>query len=330
MPRISQPFYASNAFPVQGVAERVQRDAAARIIPRLSSGHARSTVPRSSSTMEQYTRLLNQRMAAQNSYRVAFGSLPQNELVKRRLRDAGLGTLRLAIQIASDLEQRLMKAAVDEVNPGYRYIQQGRPASKRSARYAQPSTPQRKNGRREIPMIMQVRPNACGDACMQMVLAYFRKSHMRQGTNDRLFFRGLSPKDIEKALQEKELLATKLMPLKKKEWQLWEIKDHTRTFGPLIAVGQFHFVVIAGVEGNSVLINDPLLGRREMTIEQLNKWIFHDERCPVLGFSQPRPASGNVRRQAASPVQSFSSPAAPGVADQAMVSALRAIYKRLL
>jgi predicted double-glycine peptidase len=296
-------------------------------VPKPDDTQGKSTSAPSPSTVEQKIRLEFERQEAENSYHVSNSPqaklLSGEELMKsRHRRDGSLGKLGSAMQKASDHNRLRREFANNEGGP--EGLVQGRRALEISREEAQSWTPQHNARRREIPLIWQARPNACGDSCMQMVLAYFNKYHTNEGTNDRPFYQGLMVDEIESKLEDRALLVARLKPSQGGKWTLKEISEFTEMYGPLIAIGHGHAVVIAGIEGDSVLIHDPLLGKKKSTIVQLNKWIDQDADVPVMGFSQAQVVTDNAEECALAAEPGVQASSISRMADRAVLSVMKA------
>ena len=170
-----------------------------------------------------------------------------------------------------------------------------------------------------VPLVMQVRPNACGDACMQMILAYHGKKHATIGSNERPIFKGMQTHDLDESLQEAGLASFSLEPKASQKCTTEDIKMWLERFGPIVCLGRGHVSVIANLTDAGVHMHDPLLGQKTISLDNLNKWIdWTADKC-LLGFRAVKQKLEPGETQDASPKAP-----APSAADRFMVAMLRA------
>ncbi len=149
--------------------------------------------------------------------------------------------------------------------------------------------------------IRQERTNACGESCVQALLAFHGREHDEFGTSNRPFHIGSSPGDLKAQLEERGVRTMYLEPAQPGQVSKQELRQWLAQSGPLLAWGKTHAVIIAGIEGDNVTIHCPLLGAREMSLHQLNdylKWVgatpplaatYKTLAAPTAFQSQPRP-----------------------------------------
>ncbi|MEJ0035256.1 MAG: papain-like cysteine protease family protein [Gammaproteobacteria bacterium] len=125
----------------------------------------------------------------------------------------------------------------------------------------------------EVRDIRQYRPNACGDACLQALLGYHGRSNETFGTNSRLPFLGLSPIALRQQLADRGIASVNLQPDERRRASSMQIRQWLVQYGPLLAVSAHHYVLITGIEGETVRIHCPLLGARRGSMDRLNRFV---------------------------------------------------------
>ena len=121
-------------------------------------------------------------------------------------------------------------------------------------------------GRAKVPVIMQMEALECGAACLAMIMAYYDKwVPLEQVRTDCGVSRdGSKAKNILKAARSYGLKAQGF------RCELSAIK--TKVTYPCIIHWNFdHFVVLDGIKGDTVWLNDPARGEVKVTMEELDR-----------------------------------------------------------
>lgn len=119
----------------------------------------------------------------------------------------------------------------------------------------------RRGGRRRVPGILQMEATECGAACLAMILAHFGKWVPLEELRTRCGVSrdGSKAVNIVQAARELGLIAR---GARRDPLRLLELPF------PMIVFWNFnHFVVLEGVRGNRVYINDPANGHRTLTLD---------------------------------------------------------------
>jgi hypothetical protein len=128
----------------------------------------------------------------------------------------------------------------------------------------------------QVPDIRQYLPNACGDACLQVLLYSRGRDHLPFGTNDRGLKgirTGLDPRDLRRQLREQGIGTMYLQPGQFRHASANDLRRWLEEHGPLLATTEDHYVVITGIEGDTVRIQCSLLGPREASVDALNRYV---------------------------------------------------------
>jgi hypothetical protein len=157
--------------------------------------------------------------------------------------------------------------------------------------------------------IRQYRPNACGDACVQTLLRYHDLSHDEYGTNGRPVLAGLDRPGLLQPLSEQGIATMNLLPQTFRQVSKDELRRWLAQHGPLVAITSDHCLLIIGIEGDTVTIHCPLLGRRQGSVDALNRYLeWSVTPSPILAtykagqpksLFQHQPKPGRVSRLAA-------------------------------
>ncbi len=130
--------------------------------------------------------------------------------------------------------------------------------------------------------IRQERTNACGESCVQALLAFHELDHDKFGTSDRAFHIGSSPDMLRDQLEALGIGTMYLEPAQPGQVSTQELRQGLAYYGPLLAWGRTHAVIIAGLDGDNVTIHCPLLGAREMSLRQLNNYLRWSGASPPI------------------------------------------------
>ncbi|WP_370694658.1 papain-like cysteine protease family protein [Pseudomonas sp. FP603] len=157
----------------------------------------------------------------------------------------------------------------------------------------------------EVPFFHQQHINLCGDASVNMVLAYHGSCTNDLSKNPRDVFTGLSITGIRDQLKEKGLIPISVMLPKrlsvegKRGWGSEGLCKTLNRHGPIICSGRLssnvvdHCIVLIGASDTTVVYHDPWCGaRRTKTLEQFNAFLEWDD---------PNAMIFGVRRKNASP-----------------------------
>ncbi|WP_157995558.1 papain-like cysteine protease family protein [Peristeroidobacter soli] len=157
--------------------------------------------------------------------------------------------------------------------------------------------------------IRQYRPNACGDACVQAILRHHDLPFDPYGTNDRPVWRGTDKPQMRQQLSEQGIGTIDLLPTTFRQISRNELRQWLAQHGPLVASSADHAVLVTGIEGDTVTIHCPLMGSRQASLADLNRYLNWQETpsplaatyragAPTVPFvHQPMP--GRVQRFAA-------------------------------
>jgi hypothetical protein len=134
-----------------------------------------------------------------------------------------------------------------------------------------------------VPDIRQKRLNACGDACIQIVLAHHGLPHAGFGTNARPALEGLSREELIDALQRHGIHALQIAPAERGRVAEAELQGWLGRHGPLIGLTRDHCILVTGAGGGRATIHCPLLGRRVGSMDELNGYLdWSGRRSPLL------------------------------------------------
>ena len=121
-------------------------------------------------------------------------------------------------------------------------------------------------GRTKVPVIMQMEALECGAASLAMILAYYNKwIPLEQIREDCGVSRnGSNAKNI--------MVAARSYGLNAKAYRMTPEKIKEKGKFPMIVHWEFnHFIVLNGIKGNNVYINDPAKGSLKMSYEQFDE-----------------------------------------------------------
>jgi hypothetical protein len=146
-----------------------------------------------------------------------------------------------------------------------------------------------------VPMISQLHYNMCGDAALNMVLAFHGKFDSAtnlnpQSTvadNPRCIFRGFTTNDITQRLNDANLRVVSVGPKNtNEELSALEIALRLKLYGPIVcsinAFGLPHFAVLTKVTEDHVFYHDPWQGpNQKKTIAEFNSQLLHGDDCMI-------------------------------------------------
>ena len=140
----------------------------------------------------------------------------------------------------------------------------GRRAESPSAEAVAPNLHPRRGGRRAVPTVLQMERTECGAACLAMVLAHYGRWMPLEDLRVRC---GVSRDGTKAAniIRAAKALGMTARGMQAKFKRLFELRF------PMIVFWNFnHFVVLEGIRGNRVYINDPATGPRVLTGEEFD------------------------------------------------------------
>ena len=138
---------------------------------------------------------------------------------------------------------------------------------------------------RRMPVVLQAEAAECGMACLAMVLGHYGR-HIDLGALRRryaLSLKGMTLRNLVD-LAGAMGLATRALRI--------EMRDLARLKRPCILHwGLNHFVVLAKVRSNSIIIHDPALGRRSISLAEVSREFTGVvlEASPTTNFVRERP-----------------------------------------
>lgn len=137
----------------------------------------------------------------------------------------------------------------------------------------------------EVPVedIRQQKTNACGDACVNVLLAYHGLPHASFGTNNNRWTTGVDTRTLSQELRKHNLRAVMLRPTERNTISSADLSRWLHKHGPLICETPDHFIVVNGIKGDRVSIHCPLLGKRTGSVAALNRYLdWSDPRTPPI------------------------------------------------
>lgn len=151
-----------------------------------------------------------------------------------------------------------------------------------------------------VPFVHQNHINMCGDASVNMALKSHGKDFdapvkesvghggdVRLRRNPRGVLEGLTTDDVIDRLKAKGLEPISLDPSSTRNITAAELKGWLNEHGPLIIKGPSHFMIITGVDGNSVFYHDPWRGKNmRMSLDALNHGLEWNDPDRVIGVQR--------------------------------------------
>jgi ABC-type bacteriocin/lantibiotic exporter with double-glycine peptidase domain len=130
--------------------------------------------------------------------------------------------------------------------------------------------------RHNVPFIHQTHVNLCGDACVNMLLAFKgRPYEAKLRNNPRGVLEGQSSNDLSARLKAAGLPHFALAHPESKQWAPTELAEYLQKFGPIICQGSMHFVLLVGIHENHVFIHDPWRGANmTKTLDEFNRFLY--------------------------------------------------------
>jgi hypothetical protein len=138
--------------------------------------------------------------------------------------------------------------------------------------------------RHNVPFIHQTHVNLCGDACINMLLAFKGRPYQSKlSQNPRGAFEGQSTYDISGRLNAAGVLHFSLARPKNRQWTPEDLGDYLQKCGPIICAGTMHFVLLVGIHEDHVFIHDPWRGANmTKTLEDFNRFLnWEDPDCMI-------------------------------------------------
>jgi Papain-like cysteine protease AvrRpt2 len=143
----------------------------------------------------------------------------------------------------------------------------------------------------QVKDIRQQLPNACGDACVNMMLAFHKKPHRTIGVNNRRLSEGLELSAMRSQLRQQGIVTKRFRPSVNGQITEQDLCRWLQT-GPFICATKDHYVLVTGFSSGVVTIQCPLLGKRTGSLELLNKYV---------DLSNPDAVIGSIRLPSESP-----------------------------
>jgi hypothetical protein len=142
----------------------------------------------------------------------------------------------------------------------------------------------------DVPFFHQQHINLCGDASVNMLLAYHNCQTNDLSKNPRGVLTGITSIGIMDQLNEKGVTPISLILPKrlnaegKRGWEIEDLCKKLNRHGPMICSGRLpgdvvnHCVVLVGASDATVVYHDPWCGaRRTKTLEQFNAFLEWDD-----------------------------------------------------
>lgn len=142
----------------------------------------------------------------------------------------------------------------------------------------------------DVPFFHQQHINLCGDASVNMLLAYHNSQTNDLSKNPRGVLTGLTSTGIMDQLKEKGVTPISLVLPKrlsvegKRGWEIEDLCKKLNRHGPMICSGRLpgdvvnHCIVLVGASDATVVYHDPWCGaRRTKTLEQFNAFLDWDD-----------------------------------------------------
>ncbi|MBF7143131.1 MULTISPECIES: papain-like cysteine protease family protein [Pseudomonas] len=142
----------------------------------------------------------------------------------------------------------------------------------------------------DVPFFHQQHINLCGDASVNMLLAYHNSQTNDLSKNPRGVLTGLTSDGIKDQLKEKGItpislgLPKRLNAKGKRGWEIEDLCKKLNRHGPFVCSGRLqgdvvnHCIVLVGASDNTIVYHDPWCGaRRTKTLEQFNTFLNWDD-----------------------------------------------------
>jgi len=139
---------------------------------------------------------------------------------------------------------------------------------------------------KDVEYIHQQHVNMCGDACLNMLLAYKGKSHEKIfHHNPRGIFEGIDTDEMKLKVLEAGLIPRPIKHPENRKWAAKELSSYINDYGPIICQGKRHFVLVFGANQESIIFHDPWHGPNKlMSLEDFNKFLrWENDDCIVVG-----------------------------------------------
>jgi hypothetical protein len=138
--------------------------------------------------------------------------------------------------------------------------------------------------RHEVPFVHQRHLNLCGDACVEMILAFQRKPYQDKMNNSRGAFTGLDLDQISAKLTSAGLRHYTVPHPKILQWRPEDLTAYLRLGGPILCNGTKHWVLLTGIHDKHVFVHDPWLGPNlTKTLREFNLFLdWKDENCMIV------------------------------------------------
>jgi hypothetical protein len=138
--------------------------------------------------------------------------------------------------------------------------------------------------RHNVPFIHQRHVNLCGDACINMLLAFKGRPHKpKLGKNPRGVFEGQTTDDVLDQLAAAGLTRFSLALPQNRQWTPETLGEYLQKYGPIICKGSMHFVLMVGIHEEHVFVHDPWRGANmTKSLDEFNRFLdWQDRDCMI-------------------------------------------------
>lgn len=135
-----------------------------------------------------------------------------------------------------------------------------------------------------VPFVHQSHVNLCGDACVQMLLAFRGKQYQAKlDENPRGVFTGIQARDASEMLTNAGVKHFFVDLPPDKQCKAVDLAEYLQLCGPVICGGLHHFVLLVGIHEDHVFLHDPWRGPNlTMTLNEFNNFLdWTDRRCMI-------------------------------------------------
>lgn len=132
-----------------------------------------------------------------------------------------------------------------------------------------------------VPFVHQGHVNLCGDACVEMLLAFKGRPYRSElRKNPRGIVEGSSTDDLSERLAAAGVRVYSLPLPHDRRWTPQLLAAFLQKSGPIICQGAMHFVLLTGIHEGHVFIHDPWRGQNlTYTLDEFNRWLAWTSDC---------------------------------------------------